>query len=106
MQRTIDIVAETHEATENLLLVRLRSGNVICGDETKISIQPSIGGYVWVFSGPEVVIYRFSKSRDGTVLSEVVKGFQGVLVSDFYNVYDSALCPQQKCLVHLDTGHQ
>jgi len=60
-----------------------------------------VTGYVWVFSGPEVVIYRFSKSRDGTVLDEVVQGFAGVLVSDFYSVYDSAPCPQQKCLVHL-----
>ena len=58
-------------------------------------------GYVWAFSGPEIVIYRFSKSRDATVLNEVLKDFSGVLVSDFYNVYDSAPCPQQKCLVHL-----
>jgi hypothetical protein len=27
--------------------------------------------------------------------------FKGVLVSDFYAVYDSLACPQQKCLIHL-----
>jgi hypothetical protein len=30
-----------------------------------------------------------------------VRPFRGVLVSDFYAVYDSIDCPQQKCLVHL-----
>ena len=53
------------------------------------------------FLGPEVVIYRFSRNRDATVMNEVLKGFGGVLVSDFYNVYDSAPCLQQKCLIHL-----
>ncbi len=31
----------------------------------------------------------------------MLKGFDGVLVSDFYSVYDSQNCPQQKCLIHL-----
>jgi predicted RecB family nuclease len=92
--------ARFHEATEHLLLSKLRSGNMICGDETKIAVRGK-RGYIWVFSGPEVVIYRFSESRDGTVLNQVVSDFEGVLVSDFYNVYDSVKCPQQKCLVHL-----
>jgi transposase IS66 family protein len=29
-----------------------------------------------------------------------LKGFRGVLVSDFYAVYDAFKCPQQKCLIH------
>jgi hypothetical protein len=93
-------LSRLYEKTESLLLSRLRSGDVICGDEAKIRLR-SGSGYVWVFSGPEVVIYRFSSSRDATVMNEVVQGFSGVLVSDFYSVYDSAPCPQQKCLVHL-----
>jgi hypothetical protein len=31
----------------------------------------------------------------------MLKGFRGVLVSDFYTAYDSLECPQQKCLIHL-----
>ena len=31
----------------------------------------------------------------------MLDGFKGVLVSDFYSAYDSAKCPQQKCLIHL-----
>jgi hypothetical protein len=101
VKKAHEMLAETHVATENLLLSRLRSGNLICGDEAKIKIRRGVVGYVWAFSGPEIVIYRFSKSRDATVMNEVLQSFSGVLVSDFYNVYDSATCPQQKCLVHL-----
>lgn len=100
-QRAHHELAGFYEATELLLLSKLRSGNMMCVDEVKLHIRRDGVGYVWTFSGPEVVIYRFSKSRDGTVLNEVLKGFGGVLVSDFYGVYDSAPCPQQKCIVHL-----
>ena len=101
VQTSHGMLAKSHNVTEGLLISMLRSGNVICGDEAKIHLRRHVVGYVWAFSGPEVVIYRFSKSRDATVLNEIIKGFAGVLVSDFYNVYDSAPCPQQKCLIHL-----
>lgn len=39
--------------------------------------------------------------RDGDLLREKLKGFNGVLVSDFYPAYDSLPCAQQKCLLHL-----
>ncbi len=35
------------------------------------------------------------------IVREVLAGYQGVLVSDFYPGYDSLPCRQQKCLVHL-----
>ena len=37
----------------------------------------------------------------------MLKGFTGVLISDFYSAYDSLPCEQQKCLVHLirDLNH-
>jgi hypothetical protein len=34
-------------------------------------------------------------------LNEVLAGFNGVLVSDFYGGYDAMPCLQQKCLIHL-----
>ena len=34
-------------------------------------------------------------------MDEVLAGFQGVLVSDFYGGYDAVPCEQQKCLIHL-----
>ncbi len=58
-------------------------------------------GYVWAFSGTQVVVYLFSRSREGTLLLETIRDFTGVLVSDFYAAYDSVNCPQQKCHIHL-----
>jgi hypothetical protein len=41
------------------------------------------------------------QSRESTILDDLLKGFSGVLVSDFYAAYDSVPCAQQKCLIHL-----
>ena len=35
------------------------------------------------------------------MLEDVLAGFEGVLVSDFYGGYDGVPCRQQKCLIHL-----
>jgi hypothetical protein len=35
------------------------------------------------------------------MVQEVLKDFRGVLVSDFYAVYDAINCGQQRCLIHL-----
>ena len=43
----------------------------------------------------------YRPNREGDFLHELLKDFQGVLVSDFYAAYDSIDCPQQKCLIHL-----
>jgi hypothetical protein len=43
----------------------------------------------------------YRPSREGSFLTDLLKGFRGVLVSDFYGAYDSIDCEQQKCLIHL-----
>jgi hypothetical protein len=40
-------------------------------------------------------------ATDADVLQEVLQGFSGVLVSDFYGAYEAMECRQQKCLIHL-----
>ena len=35
------------------------------------------------------------------ILEDLLDGFNGVLVSDFYAAYDLVPCAQQKCLIHL-----
>jgi hypothetical protein len=47
------------------------------------------------------VVFAYSGTREGSFLRDFLVGFNGILVSDFYTVYDSIDCPQQKCLVHL-----
>ncbi len=69
-------------------------------DETEVSIQ-GIKSYVWVFTSLEEVLYVYSPTREGDILDEILQGFKGVLVSDYYGAYDSVPCLQQKCLIHL-----
>ena len=41
------------------------------------------------------------RRRRTVTIWTLLEKFRGVLVSDFYAVYDSIKCPQQKCLIHL-----
>lgn len=100
MDRAKEQLAKFYKITHENILEKLRSGNLIHADETHVNIK-GVKAYVWVFTSLKEVIYIYSPTREGNVLEEVISGFNGVLVSDFYNVYDSANCPQQKCLIHL-----
>src|SRR5246127_3039759 len=59
------------------------------------------GHFVWVFTNMTTVAYVYAESREANILKDVLDGFRGVLVSDFYAAYDSVPCAQQKCLIHL-----
>jgi hypothetical protein len=99
-KRALTQLAETYRRTQEIMLQKLRCGSLIHADETKMGITGG-SGYVWAFSGTQVVVYLFSPSREGTILQETIHDFAGVLVSDFYAAYDSPNCPQQKCHIHL-----
>jgi len=47
------------------------------------------------------VAYFYTETREGDAVKSLLKEFKGVLVSDFYAVYDAMDCPQQKCLIRL-----
>ena len=78
----------------------IRRSPVIYADETKAKTKGN-EGYIWVFTTPNMVYYIYRETREGDFLEEMLKGFNGVLVSDFYAAYDSIQCEQQKCLIHL-----
>lgn len=92
--------AKLYEGTYDALLKRLCNGRLVHADETKISVDGSVG-FVWVFANMEEVAYVYSETREGNTLQHLLKDFTGVLVSDFYTAYDGIQCPQQKCLIHL-----
>ena len=94
------IASAIYEPTYDRLLRQLITGKFLHADETKISID-NRNAFVWVFANHSEVAYVYSDSREGEMVQELLKDFKGVLVSDFYTVYDSIDCPQQKCLVHL-----
>jgi Transposase IS66 family len=73
---------------------------VVHVDETEVKLKHR-KGYVWVFASLDAAVFMYRPTREGAFLKELLKGFSGVLVSDFYGAYDGLDCPQQKCLVHL-----
>ena len=96
IQRTVENYRDTYEEIRQ----RLSHGKLIHADETHVSVKGK-DSYVWVFTSMEDVIYIWSETRESSVATEILKDFKGVLVSDFYSAYNSAACPQQKCLIHL-----
>ena len=69
-------------------------------DETEVKLKKT-KGYVVVLSNTEEVLYLYRSSREVDFLSDLLDGFSGVLVTDFYPAYDSLPFLQQKCLIHL-----
>jgi hypothetical protein len=94
-------LARYYQPTYDQLLKKIVTGPVIHADETNVHVARAGKGYVWVFASLEEVVFVYRPSREGAFLSELLKGFHGVLVSDFYAAYDSTECEQQKCLIHL-----
>src|SRR6266480_4446048 len=82
------------------VLQRILAGPVLHIDETTVRLRKQ-QGYVWVLTSIDKAYYFYKPSREGSFLQELLSGFRGVLISDFYTAYDSLDCKQQKCLVHL-----
>lgn len=93
-------LAQYYKTTYDHLLARILAGNLLHVDETEVKLKQG-KGYVWVFTNLEEVVFIYRPTREGDFLQDLLKDFQGVLVSDFYIAYDSVNCPQQKCLIHL-----
>jgi hypothetical protein len=100
MTRFKEIVAKKYYQTYKEILTQLTQSNLIHIDETIARIKET-DGYVWVFANHDSVYYEFRETREADFLKEILKDFNGVLVSDFYAGYDSLDCRQQKCLIHL-----
>jgi predicted RecB family nuclease len=93
-------LADYYAPTEGLLLQAILKSDFVHVDETKINIQ-GVDHYVWVFTDGQHVVFRMTETRDADIVREVLAGYEGVLVSDFYPGYDGVPCRQQKCWVHL-----
>lgn len=93
-------VAIRYVETEKILIERLLKSPFIQADETTINIQ-GMTQYVWVFTNDKYVIFKLRRSREATIVHDLLDNYRGILVSDFYPGYDSVQCRQQKCWVHL-----
>lgn len=79
---------------------RIQTSPFVHVDETKINIQ-GVDQYVWVFTDGNYVVLKLTKTREASIVHEILSNYYGVLISDFYPGYDSVKCKQQKCWVHL-----
>jgi predicted RecB family nuclease len=94
------MMARYYQLCYETLLAKILAGAVLHIDETEVKLRTG-KAYVWVFATAEEVVYMLRPTREGDFLAELLEGFHGVLVSDFYAAYDAIGCPQQKCLIHL-----
>jgi predicted RecB family nuclease len=92
--------AEEYAATERRIMRHILDGPFVHVDETRLSIQGT-DHYVWVFTDGPHVFFRLTETRESTIMHEVLSGYGGVVISDFYPGYDGVKCRQQKCWVHL-----
>jgi hypothetical protein len=96
----IRALGKRYTSTEKVIIQKLMSSPFIHADETKVNIQGT-NHYVWVFTDGQYVIFKLTESREPTIVHELLKNYEGTLISDFYPGYDSVKCKQQKCWVHL-----
>jgi len=92
--------SDYYSDTKMKIMERIVHGELIHADETRANIKGHLA-YVWVLTNMREVIYILAESREADIIQTLLKGFKGVLVSDFYAAYDAIDCPQQKCLIHL-----
>src|SRR5262249_41940633 len=92
------LMARYYRLAQDRLLRNILAGPLLHIDETEVGLRTG-KGYVWVFTNLEEVVYLYRPTREGDFLKEMLKGFRGVLVSDFFAAYDPIACPQQKCLI-------
>lgn len=102
------LIDATHQLSKRLkdipksLVQAYRDSPVKQADETGWRTDGQ-NGFSWLFCTPDISIFRFRKSRSGSVPKEVFgeKPLPGVLVVDRYNGYNKMPCSIQYCYVHL-----
>jgi predicted RecB family nuclease len=93
-------LANFYGPCERANLDRLLVAPFVHVDETRLNIE-GVDHYAWVVTDGRRVILRITETRETTMIAELLKGYTGVLVTDFYPGYDGFACRQQKCLAHL-----
>lgn len=100
-KRFCSILSQRYKETFEEIKNNIINGHLLHADETTANVQGFSSPYVWVFTNQNSVFYLFKPNRESNFLKDLLKGFKGVLISDFFPGYDSISCPQQKCLIHL-----
>jgi len=100
IKRVLKYFADYYRAGLSRLFTRVLSSDVLYVDETPIKTKYG-EAWVWVFTNNVGVVSVYKKTREGSFLPELLSGFKGVLVTDFFSAYDQLSCKKQRCLIHL-----
>ena len=86
------------EEVPKALIQAYRQAAVKQADETGWRTEGH-NGYAWLFCTPDLSLYRFRRTRSGSVAREVFgdQSLPGVLVVDRYNGYNRMPCSLQYC---------
>ncbi len=100
ISNTIKYFSKYYKYTEKQNLTEILRSPFIHADETKVNVLGK-EHYVWVFTNESQIYFRLTKTRENKIVKQILKNYNGVLISDFYPGYDALKCRQQKCWVHL-----
>src|SRR5260370_25036953 len=84
----ISDLAEHYGSTERMMLKRILASPFVHVDETKLNIQ-GVDHHVWVLTDGLHVVFRLTETREPTLVQEMLNGYVGVLISDFYGGCDT-----------------
>ena len=85
------------------IIQHLKNGDIIGIDETGWRVCGK-NNWLWVFQNENYTAYKIDKSRGSDVVHDTIgEYFDGVLISDFFSVYDKKVKARnkQKCVSHL-----
>jgi hypothetical protein len=70
-------------------------------DETGLPMKGK-NWWLWVICTANIVLYRQSTSRGHQSIQDIIDGFKGTIIADFFRAYEKFdKNPHQKCLAHL-----
>ena len=70
-------------------------------DETGVPMNGE-NWWLWILCTANIVLYKLSESRGHESIENILKGFDGTIIADFFRAYDTFKDNEhQKCLAHL-----
>lgn len=96
LEKTASFLGVDYEKLREELL---KQSNIF-GDETSHPIHGK-NGWLWTFISEKIAYLTVQKSRGQKVANKILKGYAGILHSDFWSAYNKLKCDKQKCLAHL-----
>lgn len=81
-----NLLFELHELNRRDII----QGSHVCIDESPMPFfeNDRSSGFVWTMSNARGAYYQFEPTRSGKVALEMIKGFQGIVMTDGYSGYD------------------